>query len=275
MKRQWLETLRCPTCRGTFHVDATREAGEGGAELIEGFLLCRECLGAWPVIGGSAVLVADLRAHWRAQGSVYRRIRLSDPRVTRYVLAGLGAGVDVVPFEEVTAHYGDLVEDPALARERAPEDEALDALLTTMARRRALGRTLDLGCGVGRSTFLLAQHGADVLGVDRSAARVRRARNLAATSEPFYVGAPQDARREVPLALERLARATVDFAVVDPSRLPVADQALDGVLDHGGDGHGAWADPEAVRAERARVLRPGGWIVEPAGPLGWRLLDAP
>ncbi len=255
VKHAWVELLRCPACGQGFHVDATRQAGP---EWIEGFVVCRGCLGTWPVIGGSLILPADLRAHLREQGSVYRRLRLADPRVTRLVLAGLGAGHDLVPFAELTEHYGDLVEDPSACRARAPDDESLDGLLLAAAASRPLGRALDLGCGVGRSTFLLAAHGAQALGVDRSAARVRRARNLAVTEEAFYLPAPDDPRREVALDLGAAARAAVDFAVATPWRLPFADGAFDLVVDHGGDGRGLWPDPAAVRAELRRVLRPDG-----------------
>lgn len=279
MKRSWIPSLRCPLCHGSFHVDASREAGE---EWVEGLLLCRLCLATWPLVGGSALLPSDLRAHLREQASVYRRTRLADPRVTRLVLAGLGSGVDMVPFEELTAHYGDLVADAQAERPRAPEDHALDEVLRAAAGERPLGRALDLGCGVGRSTFLLAAHGADALGADRSAARVRRARNLAVTEVDFYLPTPEEPGREAPLNLSGLARSAVDFAVVTPTCLPFADGVFDLVVDHGADGRGVWSDPERVRAEVWRVLCAGGRVLEPvpapegAGPgrvkgPGWRL----
>lgn len=279
MKSAWLDVLRCPLCREGFHLDATRR---GGDDVVEALLLCRACLSAWPVLGGSAILPADLGAHLRAQGGVYRRVPVADPRVTRFVLAGLGSGSDRVPFEEVSAHYGDLVDDPRGARPPDPRDAALAALLGGLAA--APRRALDLGTGVGRGAFLLAAHGAQALGVDRSAARVRRARNLAVTEEPFYVGAPDDPHREVALDLARLARAGVDFAVADPRRLPCADGAFDLLVDHGGDGLGPWPDAPAVAVEVRRVLAPGGLLAEadagpPAGRVrarhaGWRLCEA-
>jgi len=116
---------------------------------------------------------------------------------------------------------------------------------------------------VGRGAFLLAVHGGRVLGLDRSAARVRRARNLAVTEEGFRLPWPGEERREVSLDLGGLARRGVDFAVADPEHLPLASRCFDLVVDRGGDGRGGWGDPERVRAEVTRVLRPGGRIVSP------------
>ena len=271
MKRAWVEVLRCPACGGRFDVDATREAGE---EWVEGFLVCRGCLEVRPVLGGSAILPRDLRTHFRAQASVYHRTPLADPRVTRFVLAALGAGVDAVPFAEVTAHYGDLAAEAAERRPRAAEDEGLDALLYRLALDPPPARALDLGCGVGRGTFVLAAHGAEALGLDRSAARVRRARNLAVTEEGFLLRSPDDDRREVALDLGVLVRTAVDFAVADPDRLPLADASFDLVVQRGGDGLGAWDRPELVAAEARRVLRPGGLLVTGASGT-WEAVRVP
>jgi uncharacterized protein YbaR (Trm112 family) len=267
VKRAWVEVLRCPACGGRFDVDTTREAGE---EWVEGFLVCRGCLEVRPVVGGSAILPRDVKAHFRAQGSVYHRTPLADPRVTRFVLAGLGAGVDVVPFAEVTAHYGDLAAEPAARRPRAPEDEALDALLYRLALDPPPARALDLGCGVGRGTFVLAAHGAEALGLDRSAARVRRARNLAVTEEGFLLRAPDDDRREVALNLAVLLRTSVDFIVADADRLPLADAAFDLVVWRPGDGLGPWEEPARTSSETRRVLKPGGVLIAADGD-GWRV----
>jgi uncharacterized protein YbaR (Trm112 family) len=263
VKREWVDVLRCPACGGRLAIDATREAGE---EWVEGFLVCRACLEVRPVVGGSAILPRDLAAHFDAQGSVYRRTPLADPRVTRFVLAALGGGVDAVPFAEVTARYGDLALGSGAARPRATEDEALDLLLARLPAGTRLGRALDLGCGVGRGAFVLAAHGAEALGVDRSAARVRRARNLAVTEEGFLLHAPEDPRREVPLDLAVLARTAVDFAVADAESLPCADAAFHLVVAREGDGLGPWRDPGRVAAEVERVLVPGGFRVERVPP---------
>ncbi|HEY6212621.1 MAG TPA: class I SAM-dependent methyltransferase [Vicinamibacterales bacterium] len=49
----------------------------------------------------------------------------------------------------------------------------------------ARGRVLELGCGTGRVTIPLARAGVDIVGVDRSASMLRRARRKARRSIPF------------------------------------------------------------------------------------------
>jgi uncharacterized protein YbaR (Trm112 family) len=261
MLRDWLAVLLCPACGGTYELDATRRAGD---EIVEGFLICQSCLETRFIAGGSAVLPRHLERHLREQGGVYRRTPLADPRLVRFVLARLGAGDDHVPFEEVTARYGDLAETPEAVRPAAPEDVALAAWLERRRDRR-FARALDLGTGVGRGAFLLRTAAARVLGVDGSAARVRRARNLAATEEGFRLRVPDDPKREVGLALGRLTRDGVDWSVVDPERLPCAAGAFDLVVLRAGDGRGPWQEPAAVRAEAQRVLARDGVLLTCVG----------
>lgn len=260
MHRAWLEVLACPACGLPFELDATRQAG---SELVEGFLLCQGCLEVRFLAGGSAILPRDLKHHLRSQGGVYRRTPLADPRVVRFVLARLGAGEDHVPFDEVTRRYGDLALEEQARTPPAPEDAALEDLAARAAARAPLGRALDLGTGVGRGAFVLAGHAARVMGVDRSAARIRRARNLAVTEQGFRIPVPGPTRREVDLALERLPRRSVDVAVVDPEHLPFQARSFDLVVWRDGDGHGAWPRPELVAAEVRRVVREGGVVVRP------------
>jgi ubiquinone/menaquinone biosynthesis C-methylase UbiE len=130
-----------------------------------------------------------------------------------------------------------------------PADAALDDALRG---GNALGPALEVGCGVGRGTFVLAGRAGEALGVDRSVARVRRARNVA-TTEEFHLPAVEGARAEVPLELDRLTRAGVDFAVADPEALPFASGTFRTVVVQAGDGEGPWGDAAAVLAEARRV----------------------
>jgi SAM-dependent methyltransferase len=261
MRRSWLDVLACPACGGALELDATRQAG---AEVVEAFLLCQACLQVRFVAGGSAILPHDLERHLRAQGGVYRRTPLADPRVVRFVLARLGAGEDHVPFDEVTRRYGDLVADAGAQRPAAPEDVALERLASTAAGLRPIARALDLGTGVGRGAFVLAAHATQVVGVDRSAARIRRARNLAVTEGGFRLPVPGPERREVDLQLDRLARRGVDFAVGEGEHLPFAAGAFDLVVRRAGDGAGPWDEPARVAGEVRRVLAPAALLVRPA-----------
>jgi SAM-dependent methyltransferase len=94
---------------------------------------------------------------------------------------------------------------------------------------------LDVGCGEGHNTRLVAECGAEVIAVDVS---------------PSFVSAAAEHERSEPLGI-RLALGDARF-------LPLASESVDFVtafmslMDVG--------DPEAVLREIIRVLRPGGFV---------------
>jgi hypothetical protein len=255
VKRRSVDRLRCPRCLGEgveapFETDLARsdEGETSPGDVVEAFLVCRRCRAVRPVVQGIAVVPRDVDGHLAARGNVYRRAVVHEPRLARFLLSRVGSGADVVPFEEVVARYGDLALPPGPAD---PSDVALDAALR---EAEAEGPALEVGCGVGRATFRLAARCGDAVGVDRSDARVRRARHVQTAGE-FLLPAEG---AEVPLDLARLARADADFVVADPEALPFARGAFATVVLQAGDGIGAWADPSAVLREGERVLAPGG-----------------
>jgi SAM-dependent methyltransferase len=273
----WLPLLRCPCSGDPLELDPIRVPG---GEIVEAFLVGRAGRRTWPVIAGIAVLPPDLPAHLRARGAVYWRTPMTDPRMVRFLLGRAGRGMDVVPFDEVVRRYGDLAATDETAQAPAPEDAALARLLAALAPGH--GRGLDAGCGVGRGVFVLAAALGAALGVDRSVACIRRARNIAVTREHFFLPAPPTSEeREIPVDLERLHRAGSDFAVASPERLPLGDGCLDVVVLRDGDGAGPYADPAAARAEARRVLSPDGLLLlaghDEAPGDGWirRGRDAP
>lgn len=110
-------------------------------------------------------------------------------------------------------------------------------VLATARRLRAAGAAaaLDMGCGIGRHTVVLAEAGFAVAAVDASESGLRFAAATLAESE-----------------------LTADFRVAPMTDLPFADGAFDYVLAWNVIYHG---DPAVVRraiAEIRRVLRPGG-----------------
>jgi SAM-dependent methyltransferase len=250
-----IERLRCTRCLAEgvetgFHLDLARDDETG--DVLEGFLVCRRCRGVRPVVQGIAVVPPDVEAHLRSRGNVYRRAVVSEPRLARYLLGRVGEGADVVPFEEVVARYGDLV-SPAGSPD--PLDRSLDAALR---ERSAEGPALDVGCGVGRSTFVLAARCGDAIGCDRSDARVRRARHVLTASEFLLPAAGKD---EAPLDLSRLERADADFLVADAHALPFGRGTFRTIALRGGDGEGPWRDAGEVRRECERALAAGGTLL--------------
>ena len=101
------------------------------------------------------------------------------------------------------------------------------------------GRTaLDLGCGEGRHTILLARQGYDATGVDLEPLALRKAKSYVRKSG-------LDAR----------------FEVADALHLKYPDGAFDLVLDYGCFHHVVTRDWARYRRGIARVLKPGGHLL--------------
>lgn len=269
MNRGWLRILRAPGGEGVLELDPTRRA-EG--EVVEGFLVDPDTLFVGVIAAGVAYLPPDLDAWIRAHDNVIVLTPFIDPRIVRRLRRVEGDGHDHVPFAEVVAHYRDLVAEPPAGFDASPhpDDVELRRRLAIAPVDAPVARGLVIGCGVGRAAFTLRAHADAVLGVDWSLARLRRARNIAVTEAAFHLPVPapraQGAPREVPLALERLARDQVDFVAADAAALPLATGAFAVVVLAPGDARGSWADPARVRAEAQRVLAPGGRLIDLGRP---------
>lgn len=125
---------------------------------------------------------------------------------------------------------------------RAP-DHRLVPLLDEYARPEAT-RVLDLGCGGGRNTVLLAERGFDVWALDGSVAMVKRTRD-----------------RLAPLLGPERVRERVEIGRMDDLS-SFDDASLDLVVAlgvyHGARSRAEW---ERAIAETARVLKPGGRLL--------------
>lgn len=151
---------------------------------------------------------------------------------------GCGASVPVVRdiprfvTEDYTASFGRQWNRFDVARPE--EDEATFRVKTGIDPRDLAGKlVLDAGCGGGRYARLLGEHGARVVGVDRSAA-VEKAATLCA-------GFPEVAIVQGDLLELPMAEGIFDFAFSI------------GVLHHS-------PDPRRAFAELARRVKPGGGL---------------
>ncbi|MBM3994767.1 MAG: methyltransferase domain-containing protein [Planctomycetes bacterium] len=108
-------------------------------------------------------------------------------------------------------------------------------------------RILDLGCGHGMASVVLARRGAQVIGCDLSAGYVQEASQRAKANH-----------------------ASVQHVVCDAERLPFADEAFDGIWGNAILHH---LDLELAAAELRRVLAPGGQAVFCEPWAGNRLLN--
>ena len=168
-------------------------------------------------------------------------------------------------------HYGE--PDDVLPYPGGPRD-ALDypvrcvAALLRPDRLPASPRALDAGCAVGRSTFELARHCTEVIGVDLSPRFIRTARILAA-GEPVTMACTEEGE----IARERQFRAPpgidagrVRFDIADACALPDSLGAFDVVLN--ANLLDRLPDPAAFLDRLSPLVAAGGQLLL-ASPFTW------
>ncbi|NNJ25371.1 class I SAM-dependent methyltransferase [Alienimonas chondri] len=136
------------------------------------------------------------------------------------------------PPESPDAEYAALAEN--YDRDWAEYNRATaDRTLRVLRNRTSQpGRTLDVGCGTGVMLQDLAEHGANAVGLDRSAEMLAAARNRL---------------RRTPLVRS------------DAAALPFPDETFDAAVTNSALHYAD--DPAACVRELARVVRPGGVVV--------------
>ena len=247
MRRGHFDSLRplCPVCRtgneAGFALRIAQAQREPAGHILEGALHCTnpDCLREFPIIDGIPLIVTNIRQYVSDHIlPIYARRDLSE-----FVESMLGDCCGPGSAFEQTRqhlssyawdHYGDLDPQETVGEPRPGSmlknlEVGFQAAGLGDSQSGAgephcptLGPILDVGCSVGRSSFALAERGADlVLGVDLSFAMLRVA------GEALRQGVVRYPRRRAGLVYERREFPTrfahqdkVDFWACDAAALP-------------------------------------------------------
>ncbi len=248
---------------------------KGDAQIVdEGVLHCRDssCRLEYPIVDGIPIIVPDARAY--ISQNIQQITARDDLSETTEGIVGDAAGPGS-QFDTTRQHlstyawdsYGDL--DPAESGDRDP-----GAIVRCLNRGLEMvgadvgGPVLDLGCGVGRTAFELADScDTLVLGIDLNFAMLRLAQRVLRLGTVRYprrrVGVVYD-RREFDVAFPGSDR--IDFWACDALALPFSDSIFGlavglNVLD-------SVTSPLALLISIRRSLGPGGTAVL-ASPYDW------
>ncbi|MFO0755189.1 MAG: methyltransferase domain-containing protein [Byssovorax sp.] len=280
MKRAHFEAIApiCALCRQTSGKEAKLSIGrviaEENGDIREGILVCTDpgCQREYPILDHVPILVPALRAY--VAQNVFHLLRRDDLSPVTESLLGDCCGPGSV-FDQTRQHLSSYAHGHYADRD--PGDAAFGTRSTLLglldqglplAGPPQQGPILDAGCGVGRSTFELADRtGALVVGVDLNFSFLRLA------SRALREGIVRYDLRKVGLVYEERAfpvrfdrKDLVDFWAADALSLPFAagsfGQALSlNLLD-------CVSSPYDLLASFARVLRPGARAIL-ASPYDW------
>jgi SAM-dependent methyltransferase/uncharacterized protein YbaR (Trm112 family) len=234
VKLQHFETLRpvCPVCRSESQTSPLRIGAvvrEEHEAIVEGTLHCTNsiCQREYPIIDGIPLIIAALRSYL-SDNLTMLLARDDLAEITESLIGdccGPGTWFDT-QRQQLSSytwdHYADL--DP-LQEATEPEAGAIVRLLEEIfpyIERLPEGPILDVGCGVGRTSYVLAQKCQRlVLGIDIHLGMLRMAQNILRTGRVRYgrrrIGVVYD-RRDYPVELG--GRDRVDFWACDATALP-------------------------------------------------------
>lgn len=233
MRSETVALLRCPETGGILDLEPFKMDGD---DVLEGRLVSRQ--GLWyRVEDGIADLMPLALRRPASHAAFCARYGLSD--------ASDAAGAIPRTYQEQLEFFGryhDAYESEVV---QSPYYVVLDVLAFVGWVERTLtagARALEIGCGSGRQSVPLAQHGVQTIGLDLSEEMVRRARRKVADAG---------------------VRDLTDFIVGCAERPPIACGAFDACVIYGSLHH--FTDPPAAVARTAAALRPGGafYLLEP------------
>jgi putative 4-mercaptohistidine N1-methyltranferase len=172
----------------------------------------------------------------------------TDRALSEYLLFHYGTAAEIAPYE---------------AAPRAALDYAIRCVTECLdpARLPADARGLDLGCAVGRSTFELARHCREVVGIDFSHRFVECARRLARDGriEFSHVEEGERRRRSTALLPPDIDRSRVRFEQGDAMNLGADLGRFDVVLM--ANLVDRLARPARCLGQLASLVNPGGQLI--------------
>ena len=292
MRRGHFDAIRpvCPVCRSS---DAAASASplviasveqEADDQVLEGILHCSNasCLHEFPIIDGVPIIVPALRSYVTSQvHGILQRNDLSDALESLLGdCCGPSSAYDQARQVLSTygwSHYADL--DPAEVpqADRSGRVGSLPLVVKSacsLLQGLPSGPWIDVGCSVGRGTFMLANQTDDlVLGVDLNFSMLRIAAEALRSGRVCYPkrrgGLVYD-RREFPVSFPGAERA--DFWACDALSLPVPRETFVAatclnLID-------CVAMPRELLVSLARILRMGARAVL-TSPYDWSPGAAP
>jgi SAM-dependent methyltransferase/uncharacterized protein YbaR (Trm112 family) len=230
MRRDVFEALApvCPLCLHSRKVVSPLTLAEvsetRAAHVWQGVLHCSDpsCWQEYPIMDGVPIIVPDPAA-FLAKSEYAIQFRADFAGGLPSLLGdAIGPGTTYDQTRQhlsiyAGSHFADWSDPPGSAGLAPVLDEALGVM------ERFEGSAIDIGCGVGRGTWALAQHSAQVtLGADLNLAMLRLAQRLALEGEATWE------RRRIGLVYDPVtvrlpaacADATLDFWAVDAMALP-------------------------------------------------------
>jgi len=206
MKKDLLQFVVCPSCRGKLDCQSFSEAQSG--EVENGLLTCQDCRGHFPVIDGiPRLLPPSLRSMLRDTNPEFfkayqKQLDFAIERLANEQNSATLLGGPRFPEIERAVSDRDLAEQVDTARSFGYEWQQFSEMLPEYeknfrwyferfsAEAFSGKRVLDAGCGTGRHTFHVARNGArEVIAMDLSQAIEVAARNNRQNANTHFIQA--------------------------------------------------------------------------------------